>query len=413
MRIVAIAAQTIRWSIGEARSRGVGPPTAVPAGRGSSPVGSIGGEGAARGRSERAAVLLEVRGEGGAIGLGEAAPLPGMSIDTLDQTERAIAAFCATAPFELVARAPAHADASDTRPDDFDATRAQMRLLPFEIVDRDVAHLLVTAPAAARFAIETALCDALAHDRGLSLAALFGPHPGTLALAAVVDDPAAALRGYAAGIRCFKIKLGAEDPLDRVHAIAAAVPGATLRIDANRSWPRAEVTARLAALAHLPVEYVEEPCRDMHLLLHAAPLPCRLALDESLPGLSRDQLVTALHSPALAAVIVKPTVLGGLAAARALAALARRHGVTAVASHALEGPIGTAACAELARALAGDRPAGLAAHPALAGWRIPVAQIAAGRVDAATAPGLGLGDVDLMAIVQACGTRLFHEADPT
>jgi len=48
MRIVAIAARTHRWPIT--------------------------GEGAARGRSERASVLLEVRTDRNAIGLGEAAP---------------------------------------------------------------------------------------------------------------------------------------------------------------------------------------------------------------------------------------------------------------------------------------------------------------------------------------------------
>jgi O-succinylbenzoate synthase len=224
-------------------------------------------------------------------------------------------------------------------------------------------------------------------------------------LAAVVDDPEAARRAFAAGIRCFKIKLGADDPLDRVRAIAAAVPGATLRIDANRSWPRADVFGRLAALAALPLEYVEEPCRDAHRLLHAGPLPCKLALDESLVELSADDLAAALRSPALAAVILKPALLGGLSACLALAAQARACGVAAIASHSLEGPIGTAACAELALALAADQApcpaAGLAPHPALAGWRLSIAQLADDHVRPAAAPGLGFVDLDLAGAVRA------------
>jgi O-succinylbenzoate synthase len=223
-------------------------------------------------------------------------------------------------------------------------------------------------------------------------------------LAAVVDDPDAARRAFAAGIRCFKIKLGAEDPLDRVRAIAAAVPGAALRIDANRSWPPAEVLDRLASLASLPVEYVEEPCRDAHRLL-AGPLPCKLALDESLIELSAEELAAALRSPALAAVILKPALLGGLSACLELATRARACGVAAVASHTLEGPIGTAACAELALALAAeDAPgpaAGLAPHPALAGWRLPVVQLAADHVHPAGAPGLGFVDLDLAGALRA------------
>ena len=506
MRIAAIAARTVRWPIA--------------------------GTGAARGRSERAAVVVEVRSDRGAVGLGEAAPLPGMSPDTLDDAEQAIAVFA--------------------------------RLTGVELADREAARLLVaatTAPPAARFALETALFDALAREHGISLAALLrapgrgpgtatgpgdshvgvdpsfsarasgnpdlhrahvgiepqvptrtsgrlamgdphagahppfwaarsghsdlpaahvgadppvpaptarilgttSPHVGAAALpataphgaahppfwaarsghsdlaaahvgaappvpaptagilgttdphvgavpcvplAAVVDDPDQARSAYASGIRCFKIKIGAADPLDRVRAIAAAAPGGTLRIDANRSWPRSEVLERLAALAALPVEYVEEPCRDAHRLL-AGPLPCPLALDESLVELSADELTAALRSPALAAVILKPALLGGLSACLALAAQARAFRVAAVASHTLEGPIGTAACAELALALAltaREPPgpaAGLAPHPALASWRLTVAQLAADHVHPAAEPGLGFVDLDLAGALRA------------
>jgi L-alanine-DL-glutamate epimerase-like enolase superfamily enzyme len=226
-----------------------------------------------------------------------------------------------------------------------------------------------------------------------------------LPLAAVVDNPEAARRAFAAGIRCLKIKLGAGDPADRVRAIAAAAPGATLRIDANRSWPPAEVLDRLAALAALPIAYVEEPCRDAHRLLQSGPLPCKLALDESLVELAPDDLAAALRSPALAAVILKPALLGGPSACLALAARARASGVAVVASHALEGPIGTAACAELALALAAERPpgpaAGLAPHPALEGWRLPVAQLATDHVRPTAAPGLGFVDLDLAGALRA------------
>ncbi|HEX7837032.1 MAG TPA: enolase C-terminal domain-like protein [Kofleriaceae bacterium] len=387
MRIVSIAARTIRWPI-----------TA---------------RGAARGCTERTAVLVEVRSDRGAIGLGEAAPLPGMSRDALEQVEQAIGAFAGLAPFELARRDAPRSEARDGGP------------ILCEILDRPAAHAFAAAPPAARFAIETALLDAIARELQVSIAALLcawvdsnvllGAHVGTppcarsdaprnVPLAAVVDDPDAARRAFAAGIRCFKIKLTAADDVDRVFAIAAAAPGARLRIDANRSWPRAEVADRLAVLAPLPIDYVEEPCREAHRLL-SSPLPCKLALDESLGELSRDDLLAALRGPGLAAVILKPTLLGGLSAALALAALARRFGVAPVASHALEGPIGTAACAELALALGDEHPAGLAPHPALAGWSIEVEQLAADHVRAVAAPGLGFVGLDLAGIVHA-GPRL-------
>lgn len=345
MRIVAIAARTIQWPIAS--------------------------EGAARGRTARTAVVLEVRSERGVVGLGEAAPLPGLSPDTLDDAARAIAGFARRAPFELADREAA----------------------------REIA-IAATGAASARFAIETALLDALARDRGMSIAALLGAPPARVALAAVVDAADAARRAADAGIRCFKIKLAAGDDPGRVFAIAAAVPGARLRIDANRSWPRGEVEARLAGLAGLPIDYVEEPCAETHLLL-GEPLALRLALDESLATLPANELRAALHRPQLAAVVLKPTLLGGFSASLALAELARAAGVAAVASHGLEGPIGTAACAELALALGDAHPAGLASHAALAGWSLTVPQLAADHVRPAPAPGLGWPDLDLAAVIRA------------
>ena len=355
MRIVSVAARTVRWPLP--------------------------GHGAARGRNERATMLVELGGDGGAIGLGEAAPLPGMSIDTLDGAEDAVTALAARVPFEVTDRGSAFA----------------------------VARAVAARAPAARFAIETALLDALARAHGTSVAVVLRARAADpwnavvstrVPLATVVDDAEAARRALAAGIRCLKIKVLAGDDLSRVAAIAEAAPEARLRIDANRSWPRAEVAARLAALARWPIDYVEEPCGDAHWLA-AESLPCKIALDESLATIAPDQLRTALHGPGLGALVLKPTLLGGFSAVLELVALTRHTRVAAIVSHGLEGPIGTAACAELALAVGGDGPAGLAAHPALAAWQLAVPQLAADRVHPAELPGLGF-DLNLVALVRAC-----------
>jgi o-succinylbenzoate synthase len=312
MHLVAIDARRVSWRI--------------------APVG------AARGRTMREALIVGVCTDDGATGLGEAAPLPGMSIDVLDDAIRAVADLAARLPVAI--DSPGHATG---------------------MADR------VTAAPSARFAIETALLAALAQHAQVSIASLWGGVPlAELAWSAVVDDELAA---RAAGARTLKIKVGAGDfasELARVHRIARAAPGARLRLDANRTWPRGEVLARLHALCGLPVEYVEEPCEAAHELL-GEPLPVRIALDESLIALPPDELARALASPGLGALVLKPTLLGGFARCLALAGLARRHGVAPVVTHALEGPVGTAACVELARAVAADIAVGLAPHPR-AGW---------------------------------------------
>jgi len=277
--------------------------------------------------TEREAVIVAVHGD--ATGLGEAAPLPGMSIDAIEDAVAAVHALAARLP--IVLETPAHAVA---------------------VADR------VTAAPAARFALESALLAAYAQHARTSVAALLahGRPLAELRTAIVCDAPA-----DTDDATCIKIKADRD-----IRAIARAAPAARLRIDANRAWPRDGVIARMMALANLPIDFIEEPCVDAHELL-GWPLPCRIALDESLVELPPDVLARALQSPQLAALVLKPTLLGGFSRCLALAADAHRHGVAPIVSHALEGPIGYAACRELARAIAADVPVGLGPHPALRG----------------------------------------------
>src|SRR5205814_9486610 len=79
---------------------------------------------------------------------------------------RALAAFARHAPFDVLAHDPRSAP---PRPDALDPC------MSFEITDRDAAHAFVTSPPAARFAIETALLDALAREHRVSIAMLLAP----------------------------------------------------------------------------------------------------------------------------------------------------------------------------------------------------------------------------------------------
>lgn len=323
MRIVSIASQRVRWPI-EAG-------------------------GAARASTVREALLVELRDELGAIGLGEAAPLPGVSPDTIAGAERAVAALAARLPLEV---------------DELDDLAA------------------ATAAPAARFALETALVSLQAQRAGVTVAALLGGTTTRLSCAVVVDTLDAARAALADGATVLKLKVG--PGLDVARVAELATLGARLRLDANGAWSPEETRAHLAALAHLPIDFIEEPCRDARALL-----PGPIALDESLVG---DRAI----DPRLAAVILKPTLLGGLRACIALAAAARAAGVAAIVTHALEGPVGTAACAELALALGGAPAVGLAPHAGIAGWAIAVPHLHATSIHAAHFPA-----VDLAAIVDA------------
>lgn len=315
----------------------------------------------------REAVLVEARGADGVGGLGEAAPLPGRSRDDIADVERALAALAVRAPFGVSEVADVWRIAAEVDPD---------------------------APAAC-FAVEVALLDVLARRAGCDVARLLNADaPDAVPTAIVVGDAAAARAAWAAGARCLKVKVGAgrrEDERPRLERIAAAAPGARLRLDANQAWPEAEVAARMAALADLPIDFVEEPCANLARLI-GTPLALPVGLDESLAESDPATLDALLTWPAVGALVLKPTILGGVGRCRALAARARGP---VIISHALEGPLGTAACAELARALGRDAAAGVGAHPALAGWPIGVPQIAGGWIRRAAAAGLGLGALGL------------------
>jgi L-alanine-DL-glutamate epimerase-like enolase superfamily enzyme len=280
-------------------------------------------------------VTIEVDG---ATGTGEASPLPGLSRDDVATCRRAL-----TTP-------PARTDAE-----------------PAALA----AALAAAYPPAAAWALFTAILDARARARGIPLAALLAARPAaTLPVAVVVDGVATALVAVARGVRTLKVKIGGSVPeaVARVATIREAVgPGVAIRVDGNRSFPPASVPALLDRLAPLDIELVEEPADGFPLGRTTPPL----ALDESLADPANDP---AIDRAAVAAVVLKPTVLGP-ARTLAVAARARAAGVAVVVSHALEGAIGHAAACELALALAGTSigslAAGLGAHAGLDAARIP------------------------------------------
>jgi o-succinylbenzoate synthase len=342
--------------------------------------------------SERASLELALSATEGSFGWGEAAPLPDYSEDGVDDAERALVGL-------PLAQLAALAEVGDAR----------------ALLDAAAALIPAQQPSA-RFALETALLDRAAQRAGqplwFTLATL--ARPGALdvgthvapaealaearpvALCALLPsaDRGAALalarRHVAAGVTCFKLKIGPDHLTSDQDATLAGLrdelgAGIKLRADANGSLSPAGLSASLGQLAAHELEFLEEP------LAGAEPerltdSPCALALDESLQRMPPATLARWLAQPMLRVLVLKPTALGGLAACIELAQVARAHGREVVVSHALEGPIGWAACAHLALALGGTRAAGLwpLAHQAAAQPRIEQ-----GRLLPTHEPGLG------------------------
>lgn len=163
----------------------------------------------------------------------------------------------------------------------------------------------------------------------------------------------------AQGCRCFKLKVSG-DPLkmaawvrEQSQQLAGRAP---LRLDANRAWTEAEARTFLQGIADVDYEYLEEPVRTRTELRNLLP-DARLALDETLREISPLEL---FDWSGIRAVILKPTLLGGLAISDAFARAAAEIGAVPVVSSSFESGVGLAALARFAASLsANPEPAGL------------------------------------------------------
>lgn len=291
--------------------------------------------------TERRGALVRVETAAGAVGWGDAAPLPGFSAETLAEAVGAVA----SAVDGLTADEWGGADA--LRPD----SRLHAVL--------DAAGL----PPSARFALDLALADAAAQEAGRTLPQALAPDPAVLLpLAGLVlggdGALAEAVRLAEAGYRTLKLKVGrasVEADAALVRAVRDAIgSGVALRLDANRAWSPGEARRFASAVDGVALDFVEEPLAD------SAGLP-ELWLDTGLP-LALDETLHRPGSPGggadalggwLAAAVLKPTLVGGVAATLRLAARAEAVGVRPVLSSAFESGVGLRGLVALAAATGG------------------------------------------------------------
>lgn len=172
----------------------------------------------------------------------------------------------------------------------------------------------------------------------------------------------AAVAAIAEGYSTVKVKLGVGDDRERIDALASSVPsGSRVRLDANAAWDDATAEALLAHAAGAlgdRLEYVEDPAADLATCLSlAAHGVAPIAVDETVRATSDAAAVAEAGS--VAAVVVKPPLLGGIRPVLDLARPLAEAGVDVVVSSLYDGPVGLAAWCHLAAALGGRRAHGL------------------------------------------------------
>ena len=291
---------------------------------------------------ERRGVLVRIESDSGAAGWGDVAPLPGFSRETIDAAE-----------LELTAWAERLRGVEYNPPGD--SLESWLECEPVRVPS-----------AAVRFGLETALACVsrrLVDGTAAELTSFDGTVPVNGLLAGSREEvlaDAAQLRD--AGSRAAKLKVGGRPVVEDVELTRVVRDtigdGVALRLDANRSWTLEQAVAFGREIGDSGVEYLEEPLREperLRELFDATGIP--VALDESLLVLRPDDLEGRRD---VGAVVLKPTLLGGLARAREWAARALALDIRPVVSSCFESGVGLLALAEFAWASTGDAvPAGL------------------------------------------------------
>jgi L-Ala-D/L-Glu epimerase len=265
-------------------------------------------------RAETSSVLVEAVSGDGHVGYGESCPRPYVTGETIesaraffDRHERGLR--------ESVVSLPSLREWMTTHAADVDANPA------------------------AWCALELALLDLLAKERGQTLEelvsqpALAGPFRYT----AVLGDAGSQMFGLIAdqyrrkGFTDFKIKLAGDLARDRDKiAIVSRGPGASprIRVDANNLWKTADETIAFVRGLNGPLFAIEEPIppnQYRELARIADTLGCQVVLDESF--LRIEQLPSLQDEPSRWLLNVRVSKMGGLLRSLAIVETARALGI--------------------------------------------------------------------------------------
>ncbi len=296
----------------------------------------------------REGALICLTADDGKEGWGEAAPLSNFSPESLGDT---LEQLRATGPELLGRETPASFLKSDRNP---------------------LTEFTNLAPSAS-FGLEMALLNLWAACRGVALPDLQTDDPAKIVytnglISGSVERVLAEASSMAKeGYRAVKLKVGRRDVSEDVEIVRRAgeilVGGVSLRLDANRAWGFEEALEFALGVSGVRIEYVEEPLADAARLGDLARewgLP--VALDESLVGMETIDLERHTYA---AAVVLKPTLLGGVSRVLGIAERAKALGMAAIVSSSYEGGVGIGALVALAASV-GEEPAGLDTYRALA-----------------------------------------------
>ncbi|CAI1976675.1 o-succinylbenzoate synthase [Serratia proteamaculans] len=153
------------------------------------------------------------------------------------------------------------------------------------------------------------------------------------------------------GEKVAKVKVGLYEAVRDgmiVNVLLEALPDLRLRLDANRSWTRAKADGfakYVNPVLRDRIAFLEEPCKTRDESRDFAKVTgIAIAWDESV----READFVVQAEPGVAAIVIKPTLVGSLSRCRSLVEQAHAVGLTAVISSSIESSLGLTQLARIA-----------------------------------------------------------------
>ena len=327
----------------------------------------------------REGMILRVTDENGLVGIGEAAPLPGFSRESLQQVMQSWEKLKSAASDLMVPKFPAE--------------------LPSVLAELD--GVLTDVPSL-KFAMETALSDIRSRQASQPLGAWLDPGASeSVAVNALIDASSGerwldrARARWTEGFRTYKVKAGVGSPsedVDRLSVIRDALPDANLRVDVNGAWSPEAFEKIAGALAGVELEFLEQPLAIGHAREArdiSSSVGLKLALDEEVVTLH-----DALHlidQRLCDVLVVKPMTVGAICGGISLGQRAKEANMSIVFTSMWESDIGIASALHLAAAVNGGTACGFSTAGMIAeGIVKPGLKIESGRLSIPSGAGLGL-----------------------
>lgn len=284
-------------------------------------------------------LLLKDSGNPSKSGIGEIAPIPGLSPDAVPELEEKIKILVQKINNE-----------EEIGKSEFTGFPAVSFAYETALIGLNAASPILLYPS-----------EFTSGEKGIPINGLIWMGSKEFMLQQVVEK-------LTAGFSCLKLKIGAidfESELDILRSIRDRYPAQQLeiRVDANGAFSPENALSIVAELATFNLHSIEQPIKAgqisaMKKLCAQTPLP--IALDEELIGienrLDKEHLLDGIQPQF---IILKPTLLGGIKAAEEWIEIAEQRGIGWWVTSALESNIGLNAIAQWTATLGSSNFQGL------------------------------------------------------